>query len=277
VHAVCDGSSVWITDPTRGNLIRMRAFDGANLGAFSVHVPPGGSGPFAVAFDGVNVWAAVQSNDTVDPDIIVRLRGSDGAYLDQFAVGLHPFGLAFDGRRMWAAASFHNELCSVDEVTGGGGCLGGGTSGGMAFDGTDMWVARPLIHKVVRLNVETFLEVASYPVGFMPQQLAFDGANMWVTSRAGLSKVRASDGVVLGTYGSIELGTDATKVVYDGSSLWVTKPTTAEVVRIRASDGAVTGTFHIGDPSQFNEPTDLVFDGIGIWVVNYGNNTLVRL
>src|SRR5262249_49479704 len=76
VKVICDGPTLWITDPGRGNVIRVRANDGSNLGAFAA-VPPGGSGPYAIAFDGVDIWTAARSDDPfgLDPDVAIRLRG----------------------------------------------------------------------------------------------------------------------------------------------------------------------------------------------------------
>lgn len=46
------------------------------------------------------------------------------------------------------------------------------------------------------------LSIQTFPMGFLPGRLAFDGANIWVTNIFGSSvaKVRASDGVILATY-----------------------------------------------------------------------------
>src|SRR5437764_10141971 len=84
-----------------------------------------------------------------------------------------------------------------------------------------------------QLKIETF-NVASSPGG-----LAFDGANIWVTDyfEAALKKVRASDGVVLGTYVVV----DPMFVAADGVSVWVTNEL-GEVTKFLASDGTKEAT-----------------------------------
>jgi DNA-binding beta-propeller fold protein YncE len=48
--------------------------------------------------------------------------------------------------------------------------------------------------------------------------VAFDGANIWVTNNNGVSKLRASDGMLLGTFAA---GTNPFGVAFDGVSIWV--------------------------------------------------------
>ena len=58
-------------------------------------------------------------------------------------------------------------------------------------------------------------------VGATPEQMVFDGDNIWVANSYGqsISKIRASDGVVLGTY---SVGPYPRGIAYDGSYIWVT-------------------------------------------------------
>ena len=88
-----DGANIWVANFGSGNVTKLRASDGANLGAFGV-----GSAPFGVAFDGANIWVANFGSGTV-----TKLRASDGANLGTFAVGSFPLGVAFDGANIWVA------------------------------------------------------------------------------------------------------------------------------------------------------------------------------
>jgi outer membrane lipoprotein-sorting protein len=95
---------------------------------------------------------------------------------------------------------------------------------------------------------------------------AFDGSNIWVANAGGntVTKVRASDGVVLGAF---QVGTNPTKVTFDGSNVWVSNSSTTTVTKLRASDGALQGTF-----SGVNGPRGSVFDGANVWFVNTASN-----
>ena len=74
-----------------GAVTKLRASDGANLGAFPV-----GSYPYGVAFDGSSIWVANRYSGSV-----TKLRASDGANLGAFPVGSSPLGVAFDGSSIW--------------------------------------------------------------------------------------------------------------------------------------------------------------------------------
>src|SRR5205814_9439326 len=84
--------------------------------------------------------------------------------------------------------------------------------------------------------------VESFPVGAAPRGLAFDGANIWVTSdtTTNLTKLRASDGTLLGSFPA---GGKTAFAVFDGTYVWVTNPYDDTVSRLRASDGTLQGTF----------------------------------
>ena len=59
-----------------------------------------GKAPMGIAFDGVNIWVAAHTANTV-----TKLRASDGTPLDSFRVGMLPLGVAFRGANIWAASS----------------------------------------------------------------------------------------------------------------------------------------------------------------------------
>jgi DNA-binding beta-propeller fold protein YncE len=55
-----DGASIWVANANDNKVTKLRASDGANLGAFPV-----GSLPNAVAFDGANIWVANYNSSSV--------------------------------------------------------------------------------------------------------------------------------------------------------------------------------------------------------------------
>jgi DNA-binding beta-propeller fold protein YncE len=111
------------------------------------------------------------------------------------------------------------------------------------------------------------------PVGTPARGVAFDGGNLWVSNwlDGTVTKLRASDGVVLGTFPLA----GPRGIAFDGTHIWVTSATSASadtVVKLRASDGAVVGTFTVG-----NNPENVAFDGTSIWVTNRSSNTVMKL
>ncbi len=64
--------------------------------AASIETFPAGDGPWGLAFDGANIWAA-----DFDGNTVTKLRASDGALLGTFPAGDHPIYAAYDGANIW--------------------------------------------------------------------------------------------------------------------------------------------------------------------------------
>ena len=111
----------------------------------------------------------------------------------------------------------------------------------------------------------------SVTVGSQPYGVCFDGANIWTANfgDATVTKVRASDGQVLGTFNA---GSGPFGVTFDGANIWVSDGNFHTVTKLRASDGKTLGTFTVG-----NTPEWMAFDGQNIWVSNGGDNTVTKL
>src|SRR5215813_6983274 len=107
---------------------------------------------------------------------------------------------------------------------------------------------------------------ANFPVASVGGEggLGFDGANIWATNGRGVvTKVRASDGAVLGVFSDSQV-TDCHRTVYDGANLWIgcSNGITGGILdKIRASDGAV-----IGRSSGLGFIQSIAFDGASVWV-----------
>src|SRR5580704_13544186 len=96
-----------------------------------------------------------------------------------------------------------------------------------------------------------------FAVGAGPLGVAFDGANIWVAAGIGATKLRASDGAVLGMFAA---GNGGAGVTFDGANVWVSGSNT--VTKLRASDGKNLGAF----PVPGIGPWWMTFDGANIWV-----------
>src|SRR3954469_3971745 len=100
--------------------------------------------------------------------------------------------------------------------------------------------------------------IETFPVGRGPIGLAFDGNSIWVADFEGyaMTKLRASDGKVLGTFPVVK---GPAYAAFDGANIWVTNFYDATVAKLRASDGALLGTFPVG-----TNPIGILFDGDNI-------------
>src|ERR1041385_572466 len=84
--------------------------------------------------------------------------------------------------------------------------------------------------------------IETFPVGPHPWGLTTDGDNIWVTSTSSdnVTKLRASDGTILGTFPA---GGPSLYATFDGANIWVTHfYVDSTVTKLRASDGALLGT-----------------------------------
>jgi hypothetical protein len=109
----------------------------------------------------------------------------------------------------------------------------------------------------------------NFPIGVNPQEMAFDGSNIWVVNGGSnsVTKFSASDGTVLGTY---SVGSGPNEVLFDGANIWVAN-ISGSLTKLRASDGAFLATIPI------DKPTGLTFDGTFIWVANNNSGTLTKV
>jgi DNA-binding beta-propeller fold protein YncE len=102
--------------------------------------------------------------------------------------------------------------------------------------------------------------------------LAFDGNSIWVANSGdgSVTILQASNGIELGVLiGGGCCGAPA-GLAFDGANIWVTDAISeGEVIKLRASDGAVLGSFLVGQV-----PRGIAFDGTKIWVANANGNSV---
>lgn len=227
---------------------------------------PVGNKPYAVTFDGSNVWVVNEFSNNVSV-----LHASDGSLVTTYATGANPTGITFDGAKMWIV---NNAGSSVTVLRASDGSLlqtasVGSSPIGAAFDNTNVWVTNwgsGLGKTVSVLRASDYSNVATYGVGSGPFSLAFDGTNMWVGNGDNtISVIRASDGyyVMTPTVPS-SLG-----LAFDGANMWATNYYNNSVSVLRATDGLIVRTRSVG-----TNPFGIAFDGANMWVANQGSNTV---
>src|SRR5579863_394976 len=67
-------------------------------------------------------------------------------------------------------------------------------------------------------------------------------------------------------------GSNPWGVAFDGANIWVTNASSNNVMKFRASDDTLLGTFAVG-----HEPVGAAFDGANIWVANFSGNNVTKL
>jgi outer membrane protein assembly factor BamB len=270
-----------------------------------------GNGPRRVAFDGTHIWVTNFSANSVS-----KLRASDGFVVANYPAGSGPVSIAFDGAFIWVGnPGIGNGI--VTRLRASDGMLMGtvpNVDGGdsLVCDGANVWVANLDERKVRKVNTDSLAVQGPFDAGGPAAALAFDGENIWVANRGldTLTKLRASDGGLVqrvplgrqtqpqalafdganiwaaGAFGSVfklrasdgavlgtfSIGGSPQGIAFDGANIWVTKSTSNSVAKLRASDGAVLGTFAVG-----SSPIGIAFDGANIWVANQSSNSVSKL
>jgi DNA-binding beta-propeller fold protein YncE len=268
-----DGKSMWVAlqNPGGGTLEKL-SLSGTLLATASV-----GQVPIEMAYDGQNVWVTNYTSSTVS---VVDQRG---VLLKTISLpAAMPEGIMFDGKYIWTANNGPgaNSVTKIDAVakTIVGTYSVGLSPDGVAFDGSHVWVTNSQNNNVWKIDRNSGTFVDGYQTGLFPLSIIFDGTNMWIGNGTGvnvgpavpgtgsLSKIRAADGVNLGTFA---VGNHVRGLVYDGASIWACNGNDNTVSRIRTGGVALLGTYPTG-----KSPRVVAFDGTNIWVANSGENTL---
>src|SRR5947208_7500891 len=152
--------------------------------------------------------------------------------IQTFPVGNLPVGLAFDGENMWVANFNDNTITKLRASDGMS--LGtfpvGQSPTGLLFDGTNVWVANLNDDTLMKIRPSDGAILGTFPAP-SPYYLAFDGEHIWSPSislfSAGITKLRASDGVVVDT---IPVDGTAYGIAFDGANMWVAIDSNKEVI-----------------------------------------------
>jgi alpha-tubulin suppressor-like RCC1 family protein len=140
---------------------------------------------------------------------------------------------------------------------------------GLAFDGVNMWVARRDDNPDVTELSPSGAVLGNYIADSEPAAIAFDGANMWVANRGSDDVTELSPSGA--ALGTYPVGSGPQALAFDGANMWVADNAGDDVTELSPS-GAVLGTYPVG-----SGPTAIAFDGANMWVANGGSNDVTEL
>ena len=119
---------------------------------------------------------------------------------------------------------------------------------------------------------------ANYPVtvGYYPDQMIFDGENIWVTSWGSgqVTQIRPSDEEVLHTYAA---GTNPNPLTYDGRFLWVASESVPDITIVNPRTGAIPTTLGTAQGIPNSGHWGMAFDGECVWVTNSAADSVTRI
>jgi YVTN family beta-propeller protein len=158
-------------------LFRMDPTTGA-VTTLGLIAPALGSGPYALLFDGTNLWISNVFNNTVSKMDLSGVRQGT------FPVGSMPTGLAFDGNNIWVANSNDN---TVTKLRANDGQIQkiietGINPGWIAFDGANVWVTNMGSNTLTKIRASDGVVLDNIATGSMPAGVVFDGAHIWVAN-----------------------------------------------------------------------------------------------
>lgn len=266
---------------------------------------PVGADPFAVVFDGENIWVANRgSNDLTRLALDgTRLGGPvratsptalaadehgyvwaadsqngtvsrfthDGALATNMPPGGSPVALAVAGGYLWVAL----EGGSLGKISVEGALeavfpAGLAAPSALAADGENVWVTDEANATVTRVRAADGSRIATGPVGAQPVAVALDGHNLWVANLGDgtVSKLNAGDCTLVGTY---PVGPAPAAIAVGTDKVWVSNSGADTVTTLRSSDGAMEGTIVVG-----TSPGGIAYDGTSLWVVSQADGTVAK-
>jgi hypothetical protein len=235
-----------------------------------------GDTPYAVEFDGTDLW--VTNRDSAS---VMRIRPSDGKLLDTWTGATSATGIVCAlGKIFITAETNPGSLYMVDPTQPAGAVTTltsslGGFSVGIAFDGSRIWTTNQGGSiSIVSLNPTS---VTTVPTGVgLLYGILFDGSNMWVANGGVNTLLKLnSDGSIAQT---INISSGPQYPVFDGTNIWVpnVNSNSVTVVRVKDANGApLANAFVLATltGNGLNFPRVAAFDGERILVTsNVGNS-----
>jgi YVTN family beta-propeller protein len=233
-----DGSSVWVGEPGRNDVVRIDATSGTIRDRIPLPSQPG-----EIAIEGGSIWVASTVGGSVariDREAgritqAVRLRSGSAAAMAVGAGGL------------WVADATHHSLVEIVPATGAvrRRISLGFTPSAVAIDGGAAWVADYDGGIVAQVDLASEQPVVTVHVGNGPAALAAGGGAVWVANSLDgtVSRLDPATGTVTAT---IAVGSGPAALALGGRSVWVANTYSGTVTRIDAVRRAVTRTVSVG-------------------------------
>jgi hypothetical protein len=104
------------------------------------------------------------------------------------------------------------------------------------------------------------------------------GNTLTISSSGASAQVNPHQIAMLRWYGAnttnsvFSVGNKPIGLAFDGSSMWVANLNSDNVMKLRASDGEILGTYAVG-----SLPAEIAFDGANVWVTNFGSGSVSKL
>ena len=114
-----------------------------------------------------------------------------------------------------------------------------------------------------KVTAQRFVATVDYP-----QDIAFDGTNMWTTNYFGSSVTKITPAGATTVYTGT--GDSPNAIAFDGTNMWTANYGDGNVTKI--TPGGVTTSYAVS-----GNPEGIAFDGTNMWTANYGDNSVSKI
>jgi YVTN family beta-propeller protein len=252
---VAGQGSLWVTDPTDGEVLRVDEATQAVVQRIDV-----GNRPAGIAYGFGAVWVANSDGRTV-----TRIDPTTDEVVATINVGTAPEGVATDGRWVWVTNRLDHSLTRIDPSDGSTRSFAVGTTPlGVAVANGSVWVVDGGAGAVAQIDPATGSETRSIAVGSDPTSIAAspEGDAVWVTN-SGSGTVFRIDTESAAVTAAQTVGTDPTGIAVEGNGVWVAVSGTNEVVRLDPVSAAIMQRTTLS-----GSPRSLTADGGGVAVTS---------
>ena len=267
---------IWIANSDEDTVSKLNTVTGVEEGRYRVGDNPSRT---AVDLDG-NVWVANRSSNNVHRVRLFDCNGQD-CVDPPINVGGLPRGIAIDASNNVWVASFNDrnvmringQTHVVDQVINTPGNIYG-----IAIDSEgNLWTAERGGGVVSRINTETgqLIETLTPPFGRSLYGIAVDGeGNVWLGNYDQHNVLKYNPRNRQWQEFRNNSGSYTRGLAVDGDGfVWIANSGSDNVTKMRASDGAVVGTYPVG-----GHPIGVAVDNDGnIWAVNRNDNNAHKL
>jgi DNA-binding beta-propeller fold protein YncE len=149
--------------------------------------------------------------------------------------------------------------------------IGAGSPVALASDGASVWVAKE--NELLRLSTYDCQILGSLSVS--ASEITYGDGYVWAVSGNQVHQVSLASTSIINTFQAGSSGSQATAVLYDGSSIWVASSSGGQNImhRIDTASGATSG-YPVGDGSPVKE---LAFGGGYIWFRRDDSSVVSRI
>jgi hypothetical protein len=252
---IYDGANVWVANWNDG-VIKIQPNGATVLGNYpSSHPSPIFTAGDLACIPNSNVVYVLSVNDCY----VIKLQASDGSLLAAYPASNFVWSVNFpngnciavDANYIWV--SFYTEI-NPDP---------GNPNEPLQYNGA--YVSQL---SATDGSILGQYQIANANTQLIPNSINTDGSNVWITSPAGVIKMRASDGSILGTYLQ---GSGPQYATYDGSNLWVSCGD--GTVKQLDANGNVLKSFQAGSRGD-NMGRPVIAQGVVcVSAIHYDSNT----